>query len=57
MRWASYRQIDDLDETVSTLYFTLKPVQTEGRRLALAVRMRNSIDMVIVLIARVQDPR
>ena len=45
MKWASYRQIDDL---VSTLYFTLKLVQTEGQRLVLAVCMRNSIDMVIV---------
>ena len=42
--------------TVSTLYFTLKLVQTKGQRFSLAVRMRNSINMVIVVNTRVQDP-
>ena len=55
--WWGGHLIDELTtwtRTVSTLYFTLK---TEGRRLALAVCMHNSIAIVIVWNARVQDPR
>ena len=45
MRWASYRQIDDLDK--NSFYFVIH-FESEGRSLALAVCMHNSIDMVIV---------